>query len=132
MVDDEVLEPVLVDVAVAGRTIMTSIASNVHIHGPTHVRRKREVRCGNENQVEVIPHQAEGDQLDREPLQAVCKDRQKCFIISGFAKDNRPFVSAVEHMLGVAGGSHTAVSRHDESAVGCSRPGPRRKGDSHD
>ena len=103
----------LVEVASAREAVEPVISPNMRTRDPPHVRGNCTLLLGNQNQVPVIRHQGESQEMDLEPSSGFDEKRDKCFVVSGLSEDGRATVSPVHDVLDDARFVDAADSRHE-------------------
>ena len=81
---------------------MAKISLNVQIHQPLHVRRKITAAVRPKEQMEMIPHDAIGDDTHGDPFRGFSHKGNECSEIAGLVKDRFAVVAAIDDVLNEA------------------------------
>jgi hypothetical protein len=97
--DQEILEATLVDVPMTCRPVVLMMSPNMRVHRPSHVRRKITPLRGPEDQMEVVRHEAHGEDPHRDSVKGLAENVQKCGVILGFVEDRLAPIPAIEDVM---------------------------------
>lgn len=97
VLDRERLEPALPDVSAMG--IMPEIAPNVRRHQPLHPPREVAVAVGPQDEVEVVGHQAVGEQSHGQPQTRLADDAEEGLVVLRLVEDLGAGVAAIQDVV---------------------------------
>lgn len=110
LLNGKTLKAALPDVAMA--TIVPMVAAHVTGEPPLHERTEGVRGRGLKHEVEMVGHEAEGEDPDRIAGFGVSEQGEEGAIVPVFVKDSRAPVAAVEHMVDVAANLATRNTRY--------------------
>ena len=99
ILDREALERTLVEMPRPGGVVVGMVSSRVGCGDPAEQPSHGAVVAGPQNQVPVVGHEAEGEQIDWVASQSLRKRPQEGPVVFGFVKDFVACVATIESMI---------------------------------
>lgn len=97
--DQEILEPPLIEMPMTGGPVMLMMSPNMHIHRALHVRRKITALAGPQDQMKVIRHEAHRQDPHRHLVEGLAKNVHECGVILGFVEDRLATIAAIQDVM---------------------------------
>ncbi len=107
--------------------VVPMVAADVAGHPPLHERAQGRNRHGLHDQMEMIGHQAEAEDLDGMPGFGRAEQVKECSVIAVLVEDRGAPVSTIQHMVGVSSDVSTRNPRHGTTTVRQTGGGTQRK-----